>query len=85
MTIRKDPTFTPGLLWQALTELRTKGGLPAGGRTHNYSATDICFEDMECLDCGRPFEVGDEVTLRIRRVEAAQWFAAPVHAQECRS
>jgi len=79
MTVRTDAQHGRGLVGRALKAIRMSGTLPAGGRTHNYSATDLPFEDMDCPRCGAAFQEGDELVLVVTRVQPAQVLTVPAH------
>lgn len=81
MTIRRDSMYGGGLVRRAMRILQLSGVIQAGGRTHNYSATDLPFEDTVCPSCERRFQEDNELVLIVRRVEAAQIFCVPAHRQ----
>ena len=79
MTVRRNPVNAPGLIARMARIAQLSATMPWGGRTHNYAATDLPWEDTACCRCGREFGEGDELLLIVKRREAGQIFTAPVH------
>ena len=83
MTVRRSGLQGPGLVRRALDGIRLSGLIAAGGRTHNFSATDLPWEDVYCPRCRRRFAEGDELVLVVTRLDAAQIFTVPMHRRAC--